>query len=106
MAVRLGGFHESAVFIEGEVDVVDAHLVAQGQHPEFNDDLAQLFDSADAGAGASVPDEADGLVPPGTHDVVQRVLEHRGIAMVVLRSHEDIAVCGTDLWMGSSPSMR
>jgi hypothetical protein len=71
--------------------------VAQGEHAEFDDDLAQLLHGPDAAARSAVADEPDGLAVPLAVEVVEGVLEDGGVAVVVLGGDEHVAVGLGDL---------
>src|SRR5918992_3573144 len=70
----------------------DVDLRAQRRHLELDGDLHELLCGAHAAARAAVGDERDRLVVPLRVEVVERVLERRRIAVVVLRRDEHVAV--------------
>src|SRR5579871_3819587 len=77
-------------------------LGADGRDHELAHDEAQMLDGARS-SDAAVAHESRGLVVPLAIEVVDRVLERGGGAVVVFRRHEDVSVEGADL---RSPSLR
>lgn len=78
------------------VDIGDDGLrVVQDPHVQALQDPGELFGGLDPAPGA-VGDEAGRLVAPLPVQVVQRVLQHRRVAPVVLWEHEQEPVVGLD----------
>ena len=69
----------------------DVDRVAQRRHLELDRHRPQLLDGAGT-ADVAPADERDGLVPPLDERPVHRVLEHRGVAVVVLAGEHDEAL--------------
>ena len=60
-------------------------------HLHLDGDEAELLDRAGA-ADVAPPDERNGFAGPFDERVVDRVLQHRGVTVVVLRRHDHEAV--------------
>jgi hypothetical protein len=71
------------------------HRVAQRRHLELDRHRAQLFDRPRP-TGVPPTDERHGLAPPLDEGGVQRVLEDRGVPVVVLRGEQHVAVGPVD----------
>jgi hypothetical protein len=74
----------------------DVHLGHHGLHPDGADHLLELLDGACPRRDAAVGDEPGGLVGPLLVQVVDRVLQRRRVAVVVLGRDEDDGVGGRD----------
>lgn len=67
--------------------------VAKRCHLEFDDRESKRLDRRD-GADVAIADNGDRLAVELGKDVIERVLERRAIAVVVLRRHDEHAACG------------
>jgi hypothetical protein len=82
---------------DGSHDVgQDVNRVPQRRHLELDGDEANLLDRSGA-AHVAIADERHGLAVELGERVVERVLEQRGIAVVVLGGEQDVAVGLLDL---------
>ena len=80
----------------------DVHGRGDGHHPQHRDDGLERLHRARARGDAAVGDETDGLVGPLPVQVVDRVLDRRGVAVVVLARDEHEGVGRVDRGAPSS----
>ncbi len=73
------------------------HLRAQRRLLKLDGDTAQLLDGARSAARAAVGDVGDRLAVPFAVDVVERVLQRRRVAVVVLSGDQHVSVRFGDL---------
>ena len=74
----------------------EAHAVAHGRDVDLGEDLAELLDGAEAAGHAAVGHEAGGLPLPLAVAQVDRLLERRRVAVVVLGGDHDEGVGPVD----------
>ncbi len=70
--------------------------MSQRRHLELDTDEAQLLDRPRS-PGVAIADERDRLAVELGEDLVERVLQHRRVAVVVLGRDDHVAVGGVDL---------